>query len=378
MQKKILFVATVASHIKAFHLPYLKMMRDRGYKTYVAANWNLQQDEKLDYCDKFLQLSIQRSPYSIQNLNAIKKLKKIINEEKFDIIHCHTPMGAVITRLASKKARKKYGTRVIYTAHGFHFYNGTPKKNWLLFYPVEKALAKFTDVLITINKEDYQLAKTKFFKKCKNIIYVPGVGIDVKKFEKKLSKNEEQLLKKSLNIKADDYILLCVARLDNNKNQGFLIKVMQQLTQTIPNIHLLLAGRDELNHFYQDMVNEYRLTDRVHFLGNRDDIPELLSISNVVLSASKREGLPVNVLEAFAAGKPFVALRGRGTEDLITNGENGYVVEFNDYNQFAECILKLYNNKKISKQMGENNLKKIKNYDIEVIKKEMLNIYNMR
>ena len=177
-KKKVLFSATVDSHILHFHLPYLKLFKEHGYEVHVATNGT----EKIPYCDVKHVVSFERSPYKVNNLKAIKQLRKIINNEKFDIIHCHTPMGSVVTRLAAKKARKKYGTRVIYTAHGFHFYKGAPKLNWMLFYPVEKYLAKYTDTLITINSEDYELAKKRFSKRCKNIEYVPGVGVDKSKF----------------------------------------------------------------------------------------------------------------------------------------------------------------------------------------------------
>ena len=158
--KKVLFVATVASHIKSFHLPYLKLLKENGYEVYVAADWNIKDKDKLQYVDNFIQIPIQRSPYSTKNILAIKQLKRILNKEKFDIIHCHTPMGGVVTRLAAKHARKN-GTRVIYTAHGFHFYKGAPIKNWVLFYTIEWYLAKYTDTLITINREDYERAKNR-------------------------------------------------------------------------------------------------------------------------------------------------------------------------------------------------------------------------
>lgn len=348
MQKKILYVATVASHIKSFHLPYLKMMQENGYKTYVVANWNLKSDEKLDYCDEFIQIPIQRSPYSFKNISAINQLKKLINEEKFGIIHCHTPMGAVVARLAAKNARKKYGTRVIYTAHGFHFYKGAPKKNWLIFYSVEWYLAKYTDTLITINNEDFELAKRKFNKRCHDIQYVPGVGIDVKKFDIKMCEKEKMKLKESLGLKKDDFVLICVARLDKNKNQEFLIEVMQEIVKENSDVHLLLVGSDELNGYYFKMVHEKNLHNNVHFLGHRYDIPNLLSISNVVVSASKREGLPVNVMEAFASGKPVVALDCRGMKDLIIDGKNGYIVSRNSNNvlqNFVDDIFKIKNNK---------------------------------
>ena len=157
--KKVLFTATVDSHILHFHLPYLKLFKDNGYEVHVATNG----DEVIPYCDVKHQICIERSPFKVNNIKAIKQLRKIIDKEKFDIVHCHTPMGSVVARIASKNARKNYGTRVIYTCHGFHFYKGAPLFNWIIFYPIEWYLSKYTDTLITINHEDENLARKKFY-----------------------------------------------------------------------------------------------------------------------------------------------------------------------------------------------------------------------
>ena len=336
--KKALFVATIDSHIKAFHLPYLRLLKNMGYEVHVATNG----DEMFPNCDVKHNICIERSPFSLKNLNAIKQLKKIINNEKFDIVHCHTPMGGVTARLAAKHARKKYDTRVIYTAHGFHFYKGAPKLNWILFYPIEKWLSKYTDTLITINKEDYELANNKFNKRCKNIIYVPGVGIDTKKFSQGITEKEKKSLKKSFGLEQEDLILTCVARLDKNKNQEFLINAMEKLVETNSHFHLLLVGPDELNGYYQKIVKEKNLNRNISFLGRREDIPEILSISDIVVSASHREGLPVNIIEAFAAGKPVVALNCRGMKDLITSNSLGYIIDDANYIDFCNSIKKIY------------------------------------
>ena len=363
--KKVLFTATVDSHILHFHLPFLKLFKDNGYVVHVATNGN----EEIPYCDKKHVISFERSPYKINNLKAIKELRKIINKEKYDIIHCHTPMGSVVTRLAAKYARKKYHTRVIYTAHGFHFYKGAPLLNWLLFYPVEWYLAKYTDTLITINKEDYDLAKKKFSKRCRNIEYVPGVGIDENKFNFKMTKKEKSEMRKSLGLKDDDFVLINVARLDKNKNQGFLIDVMKELLKEHDNIHLLLVGPDELNGVYQKQAENIK--NNVHFLGYRSDIPELLKISDVAVSTSKREGLPVNIMEAMCVGLPIVALDVRGVRDLIEDEKHGFIITTNKQAQFIEKLLFYYDN-----NLKLNKLKK--NIELKNIIERMIQIYYLR
>ena len=222
--KKVLFTATVDSHILHFHIPYLKLFKENGYEVHVATNG----DEKIPYCDVKHKISFERNPIKLNNLKAIKQLKKVIDKEKFDIIHCHTPMGSVVTRLAAKKARKN-GTRVIYTAHGFHFYKGAPLLNWLLFYPIEKYLSKYTDDLITINKEDYELAKRKFH--ARNTYYIPGVGVDPNKFNINLTSEEKHKLRESLGLKDDDFVIIYVAELIKRKNQTMAIEAIKDLVK---------------------------------------------------------------------------------------------------------------------------------------------------
>ena len=356
MKKKVLFVATVDSHIELFHLPYLKMFKDRGYEVHVATD----SDKKIKYCNKKIKLPIKRSPFRFSNLKAIFALKKILKTEKYDIIHCHTPMGGVVARLAARKARRN-GTRVIYTAHGFHFYEGAPILNWLLFYPVEKWLSRYTDTLITINAEDFERSKAKFGKRCLDIQYIPGVGVDEKKFEKRLSDKQKKELRKSLGLKGDNKVLICVGRLDKNKNQGFLIKVMRELLWNDGRYHLLLVGSDENKGKYQKIAKRFGISDHIHFLGFRDDVVKLLQISDVAVSASKREGLPVNLVEAAFLGIPIVATDCRGNRDVceFVGGKlsgQGDVLDFAKYvergsNSKRECNLSNYSVAYISENM---------------------------
>ena len=315
---------------------------------HVATNGN----EEIPYCDVKHVIPFERSPIKLNNLKAIKQLKKICMEEKFDIIHTHTPMGSVVTRLAAKKARKKYHTRVIYTAHGFHFFNGASKKNWMIFYPVEKWLAKYTDTLILINKEDYQLAKKKFSKRCKDIQYVPGVGIDENKFNFEMTKEEKNELRESIGLKENDFVLTCIGRLDANKNQGFLIDCVREIIKKKSNVHLVLVGPDEINGKYYEQAKD--ILSNVHFLGYRKDIPQLLKITDVSVSASLREGLPVNIMEAMASGLPVVAVDARGVRDLIEDGKNGFVVG-NDISIFGDKIIYLYSNSKLHETFSLKN-----------------------
>ena len=260
--KKVLFAATVDSHIKQFHLPYLQWFKEQGYEVHVATNG----DEEIPYCDIKHRIPFERNPIKVNNLKAITKLKKIIENEKFELIHCHTPMGSVITRLASKKSRKKFNTKVIYTAHGFHFYKGAPLLNWIIYYPIEKILSNITDCLITINEEDYEIAKRKL--KTKKITLVHGVGVDFSKFNFEMSEEEKIALKENLGLRKNDYIIIYPAELSKRKNQEMLLKAIDLLKKdNYKNIRVLLPGIDSMNGKYEKIAKRLNIEKDIRFLG---------------------------------------------------------------------------------------------------------------
>lgn len=370
--KKILFTATVDSHILQFHLPYLKLFKENGYEVHVATNGN----EEIPYCDKKYLIPFERSPFKINNIKAINKLKKIIENEKYDIIHTHTPMGSVVTRISAKKARKKYNTRVIYTAHGFHFFKGASFKNWILYYPVEKLLSFITDDIITINLEDYNFAKENL--NSKNVYYVPGVGVNRERFDFILSDEEKEKTRNKLNISLNDFVIIYTAEISNRKNQYMLIRVLKNIVNDgFKNIKVLLPGIDSLNGKIQKMVNDYNLNDYVIFTGYRKDIPTLFSISNLSVSCSKQEGLPVNIIEAGMSKKAVIATDCRGNRDLIKNGENGYIVKIDADDDMAKKIEELIKDNKKLYKMGEKNYNIMQKYELSNIVEEMKKIYNI-
>lgn len=364
--KKVLFIATVTKHINAFHIPYLKWFKEQGYEVHVASNG----DEEIKYCDKHFNLQFERNPLKVNNIKVYKELKSILNENNYEIVHCHTPVGGALTRLAAKKARKN-GTRVIYTAHGFHFYKGAPLLSWLVYYPIEKLLAKHTDCLITINTEDYELAKKKF-KKCKQIELVHGVGLNTEKFNVEISEEERLQLRNTLGYNKEDILLICVAELNKNKNQLLLINTMEKLVKENQNIHLILVGKGILEEEYKTIVKEKQLEKNIQFLGYRKDIPQLLSISDIGVAASLREGLPVNIMEMMYMGLPVVCIENRGHCELIKENQNGYIIKKQNIDEFVNKIDDAINNVELLRKNGE---KMVKKYCIEEVKKEMEKIY---
>lgn len=369
--KKVLFVASVAGHIKNFHTPYLKLFKDKGYTTYVAANWTLKENEKIDFCDNFIQLPIERKPFSLKNIKAICKLKKLLKVEKFDLIHCHTPMGSVVARLSAKSSRKK-GTKVVYTAHGFHFYKGAPLKNWIIYYPVEKICSRWTDCLITITNEDYKFAK-KHFKNIKKIEHVNGVGMNAKRLEKGLTESEKNDIRENLKIKSDDIVFSYVAELNSNKNQMLLIHIIERLKDSYPNIKLLLIGNGPLKERYKEYIDENNLNEFLKLLGKRNDINELLSITDIYMASSKREGLPVNIMEAMYKGIPIVATDNRGHREIAMNSKNIFIEK--DITEMEQKVIDIISNMKNYKELSQEEHNDSKKYSIESVIERMNEIY---
>lgn len=313
MSKKILIVASVVkTHIMQFHIPTFKMLKELGYEVHVCAKNDYEDTSayQIPFCDKYINIDFDRSPLSFKNYIAYKELKKLILDKKYGIVHCHTPVPSVLTRLAVKNIKQK--PKVIYTAHGFHFYEGANFKKWLIFYPIEKYLSKYTDVLITINQEDYSIAKTKF--RAKETKLINGVGIDIEKF-RPISSNEKAELRKKYGFDEKDFIIIYVAELVKNKKQIDIIKAVQQINSS--KIKLLLIGQGIEHSNYSKYIRNNSLDDKVELLGYHNNINEWLNIADLYVSLSEREGLPVNILEAIAVGLPVLASNCRGNRDLV-------------------------------------------------------------
>lgn len=369
---KILYVATISNTVNAFLIPHIKMLVDQGHQVDVAFSIkNPVNDEIIDMGCRVHTLEFERSPLKKGNYEAYKKIKRIIKDESYDLVHTHTPVASTIVRLACRRIKN---TKVFYTVHGFHFFKGAPLINWLTYYPIEKWLSKYTDCLITINEEDYNTAINKNFK-ASEIKLVHGVGVDLNKFEPQ-TKDKKNQIRKEYGYKEDDFILFYAAELNSNKHQDLLIDVINILKDKIPNIKLLLAGSGTLEVQYKKKVDQLELGNHVEFLGFRKDVKKLLSLSDISVASSKREGLPVNVMEAMATGLPIIVTNVRGHCDLIENGLNGFLVEIKNLNGFTKAIEELHKNKQLRIKFGMKNLELINKYSLENVLKEIENIYN--
>lgn len=365
MDKKVLIIATVYSFISHFEKNDIKLLQELGYKVVVASNFEDYKNEMEDQGIEKLNINFTRNPFTLKNLKSFFKLNKYIKSNKIDLIHCHTPVGGVVGRLVGKFNK----TKVIYTAHGFHFFRGAPLLNWLIYYPIEKFLSKYTDVLITINNEDYELAKNKFY--AKKVEYIPGVGIDTEKISKievdKKKKREE------LGLKEDEIVLLSVGELSSRKNHITPIRALEKLKQY--NIKYLICGIGNLEKYLKDECKKLGIEDKVIFLGYRKNIYELCKISDIYVFPSQREGLGIAALEGMSIGIPLVVSNINGIKDYSENGKTGYSVERFSVEEFKSAIEKLINNKELREEMGQYNKIAVQKFDIKNVEKIMWRIY---
>ena len=345
--KKVLFIANSDRHIKLCHIPYLKMFKENGYKTYVATDTN----NKIDYCDIKINLGLKRNPFSFKNIKALFKLRKIVKIEKFDIISCHTPIGAFLGR--SCIINQKLNTKVFYTCHGFHFYKGSNIFNWIIYYPIEKYLSKYSTCIITMNDEDYQIARNKF--KC-DIYKINGIGLNLERLE--LTKNK---LRQEFNLNGY-YIVSYIAEISKRKNQFKLVKYLNKIDLEKEKIKVLLVGDSILKNFKRKIKNK-----NIIYIDFKDKIGDYINISDLIITSSLQEGLPLCILEAMYFNKYVIGLNIRGNRDLINNN-NGKLVS-----TVKELVQEIIKYKNSNKNQINNNIDKFK---IEKILYNVKKIYN--
>ena len=269
--KRILIVASVISFIEWFNKENIEFLsRDMKCKVHIAVNADYMNDTDEESTLRYLErlhsenvtvhnIPFTRKPLSKENLAANKQLKNLISGTHFDLIHCHTPTVSMMTRIAAKKARKN-GSIVMYTCHGFHFHNASSKKNWLIYYPIEKYLSRYCDYIVTINKEDFNRAKGFH---CKNVKYIPGVGVNINKFKNIIINKEEY--KSSLGVAPNSILLLSIGEMIERKNHKAIIKALARIKRN--NIFYAIAGKGPLQEFLQSLATELGVGERVMFFG---------------------------------------------------------------------------------------------------------------
>ncbi|KQL54039.1 glycosyl transferase [Heyndrickxia shackletonii] len=370
---KILIVSTVSGTINTFLIPHIKWLIEKGNEVSVASNYAEDIDDRISELGcTIYSVPFQRNPLKIENYQALKSIKQIVLNGKYEMVHVHTPVASLLTRFACRKIK---GVTMVYTSHGFHFFNGAPMKNWIIYCTLERLAARWTDVLITMNDEDFDYGQKLTLRSNIPCFKVHGVGVDLNKFSP-ISREEKLALRSEYQYNPNDFIVIYVAELSYRKQQDLLIKSISRLQKNINQIKLLLVGDGELLETYKKMAANFKLDNQVEFLGYRKDIDKLLAMSDIAVSTSRQEGLPVNIMEAMATGLPIVVTNCRGNRDLITNNYNGIVVGVNDEKACANAIEKVYRSNKTRTIFSKNNINSIQTYKINNILSEMEEIYS--
>ena len=271
MRKRALQLASVASMIDLFNADNIKILHLLGYKVDVATNFkegsitsqarvNEYRNELKEQGIETYQIPIPRSIKKITNIiMSYKLVKKIVEENEYHIVHCHSPIGGVICRLACRKIRKKCGTKVIYTAHGFHFFEGASKGAWLLYYPIEKWCSRYTDVLITINQEDLNNAKKMNAVK---VEYVPGIGVHTEEIRNLVV--DKKAIRLGFGFSDDDFVFMSTGQVSVRKNHELVIKALSKLKDD--KIKYLIVGFGEEEERLKKMVQELQLVQSDNLL----------------------------------------------------------------------------------------------------------------
>lgn len=368
--KRLLLTCTDLMAIQ-FMVPHIKYLSNNGYSVKLACSVvGDRLDDlhaQLDGIAEIETVRLVRSPFSPSNLNGLNDLKNIINREKWDIIWTNEPVMGIMTRLASKEARKR-GTRVVYMVHGFHFYKGAPLSSWAMFYPVEKYCSRLCDMIITINTEDFERAKTFHAKEVKKI---NGVGVDVDSFS--FNESSRKQIREELSVKDDEIFLLNVGELTKRKNQQVVINALKALDNE--KIKFFICGKGDNEEYLKELTKKLGLKPNVEFLGYRKDLFEVYSAADIFVLTSLQEGLPKAVTEAMANGKPVICSNIRGCIDLIDDKKGGFVVN-NTPKAYADALRELINDKGLCRSFGEYNKNKVTDFAEYIETKTVLDLLN--
>ena len=378
--KKVLIVSSVISFIEWFNkenVDYLN--KEKKCEVHIACNFDYMDDTDEERTKTYIQkikdegvilhnIHFARSPFSKANFSCYKQIKKIIDSEHFDLIHVHTPTVSILTRLAARKTRKN-GTVLMYTCHGFHFHDAAPKKNWLMYYPVERFLSRYCDYIVTINREDYRRASTFH---APNVRYIPGVGVDLKRIRE--CHVDKKKYKASLGIPDDGVLLLSIGEMIERKNHEVIIKALAKTDNN--KIYYAICGKGPLKDYLQSLATELGLKDRMLFLGFRKDIPELCNAADISAFPSKIEGLGLAGIEAMAAGVPHISSNVHGILDYVKDGITGYAIKPNNIEGFAQAINKLAGDKEARDRMHDACIESVAPFDIHNALNAMWKIYN--
>ncbi len=377
MGKKILITATEL-HMDQFWTQHIKNLIDRGNDvdlvcSHVGDRLDALKSKLSDIGNPRLTIvDLKRSPVSPHNIHGYFQLRKYFSENLYDIVITNEPVMGLMTRLAARTTRRKNGTKVIYFAHGFHFWQGAQRLNWMLFYPIEKIGGHFTDILVTMNSEDFELAKKHI--KAGECRYTYGIGVDLSNFHKKEGVRERK--RRELGLDDSTFMLYSTSELNDRKNLRSAAEIVAELKNRGYNVHFFDRGVGDQKEMLESYAKELGIEDSFTLLGYGKDVDEMCLAADAFLFTSKQEGLPVAVMEAMSCGLPCVASDIRGVSDLIENGSGGFVCSLGDVNEFCERIIYLirHNDEASREELTRNNIKKLEPYSFENVNSFICNL----
>ena len=374
--KKVLIITAISGFLPQFEKNNVKLLHEAECEIHYASNfknpiYTFNEEDLKAQGIRLHQIDVAKSPFKFgTNLRAVRQLLRIIRENDIEIIHCHNPMGGVAGRVAAGLSKRK--PYVIYTAHGFHFYHGAPKKNWLLFYPVEWLLARMTDILVTINREDYERAKRLPLKEGGAVFQIHSVGVDKERFLPRKEINEAK--RRELHVPADAFHIVTAAELNKNKNQKVIIEAINTLPRE--DIYYSICGKGQEETFLRKLVKEKGLENRIRFLGFRTDIQEILQTADCFAFPSYREGLGVAAVEALLCNVVLVASDNRGTREYAVKGKNAFVCKADSIPEFAQAIGTLYKDKELREKMSQSGRTSAMEFTVGEVEKTMKKVYD--
>lgn len=372
----VLFIASVYSHLKAFHVPYMKLLSSWGYDVFAVAAKGRASDAKADIellGFQCIDIPFERTPFSKSTLLAYRELRSLLAANNdIKLIHVHTPTAAFITRKAASVASN---TIVLYTAHGFHFYKGSSLKNWLTYYWAEKYAARLTDGLITINEEDYEVAKHFQLRAGGQVYYVPGVGVDLSMYYPGCEEERRQV-RASLGANPEDVVFVYVAELNHNKNQRqFLQAFHDAFSSGDTSVKAWIVGDGSMRDEMETFALRLGIDSKVSFLGRRKDVPAILRGADAGVLLSFREGLPRCLMEMCATGLPVIATDIRGNRDIVRNEVNGILVETGNVKATASALRQLAMEPDTRESMGAQGRERVRMFSLDEVLPQMKDIY---
>ena len=349
-----------------FSIPVVLAAKEVGLSTTVGVNRKNPEKLTCEYPVSFYNAEIYRNPFNFKEVRkAYENAKAEIEKGNYLAIHCNTPIGGVIGRVLGHN----FGIqKVIYTVHGFHFFRGAPVINRVLYKWIEQLLAHWTDVIITINQEDYEAAKHFKLRKGGKIFKVHGVGINLNDYRD--IHVDRAVKRRELGLSDTDFICVSAGDLVPRKNYGVAIESIAKTNRS--DVHYLICGNGPEYERLKKVAKNNGIEKQIHFLGFRTDI---MKISDVFLFTSLQEGLPRSLMEAMAVGLPVVCSRIRGNIDLICDGVGGLLCDPKNAEEFSKALLCLIQDPEKRRKMAQQNLYKIKEYDVSIVMEELKAIY---